>query len=353
MSKLEHIHINTGDIRLHLVSQGAGPLVVFCHGFPGHWSNWCQQLQDLSEAGYRAVALDMRGYGESSRPIEVADYHMDAQIADLCALLDALGEEQAVFVGQDFGAPLVWNLAIRQPHRVRAVVGISVPFDHDYYGRSCLGHLPTEELRQHPLGQLLVASPINPPSHGFKAIAEHQFLHAAYFQSIGPADAELGNNCREFLQRIYWGLSAKGSLGDWSNARAADTGYLDVLPKAPPLPWAWLSEAQMDAMEAAYLQVSAAEAFSGALASYRVADINWHQGADYAAESVSQPALFIAGAEDPVMAAVNEDTLNRMRARVPRLQGIEVIAGAGHFVQLEQAKATSERLLSFLNSLPS
>ena len=99
--------IETNGISLHITTLGAGPLVVFCHGFPGHWSNWKHQLYAVSAAGCRGVALDLRGYGKSSRPNRVADYNMDEQIADMLGLLDALDVEKAIFVGQDFGP--VWS----------------------------------------------------------------------------------------------------------------------------------------------------------------------------------------------------------------------------------------------------
>ena len=308
-------------------------------------------MQAVSEAGFCAVAVDMRGYGDSSRPNGIEAYDMDNQIADMCALLNALNADKAVFVGQDFGAALVWNMAIREPSRVAGVIGISVPFDHDYYGRSAMGHLPDNELNAMELGHLLVASPVNPPSGGFKTIAEHQFLHAQYFQTPSLAEKELGHHAREFLSRIYWGLSSAGNLGDWSSYTSDGTGYLDVLPPAPALPWPWMSVEAMDAIEAAYLSVGKDQAFSGGLASYRVADRNWHIGEAYKAMNSERPALFIAGADDPVMATVNDQTLSRMKSRITDLRGIKVIEDAGHFVQMEQGAACSEAILEFLNAL--
>lgn len=351
MNPLDNRLIETNHINLHVAIQGTGPMVVFCHGFPGHWSNWHHQLRAISAAGFRCLAADMRGYGKSSRPGHIADYNMDEQVADMCGLLDALGEENAVFVGQDFGAALVWNLAVREPYRVRAAVGISVPFDHDFYGRSCMGHMSRQDLAGEPLDDLLVASPINPPSHGFNTIADHQFLHAHYFQQEGVPDRELGHNAREFLRRIYWGLSAQGSLGNWIDYPSAGTRYLDVLPKAPPLPWPWMSEEEMETIEAAYLHAGIDKAFTGGLASYRVADINWSIGEKYAADNVAVPALFIAGEADPVMASVDDATLLRMKQRIPDLRGIRVIPEAGHFVQLEKADETSSALVEFITRL--
>ena len=351
MTKLLSRLIQTNGIYLNTLTLGEGPLIVFCHGFPGHWSNWRQQLDTISALGFCCIAVDMRGYGKSSRPDSVEDYNMDQQVGDMCGLLDALGINKAIFVGQDFGAALVWNMALREPARVAGVVGISVLFDHDYYGRSCMGHLPKASLTQEFTDNLLVASPMNPPSYGFKTIAAHQFLHAHYFQQQGVADTELGHNAREFLCRIYWGLSAKGHLGDWANYPSSNTTYLDVLPEAPPLPWPWMSAEDMDIIEAAFLRAGTNKAFTGGLASYRVADQNWYIGEKYCTKNVKVPALFIAGEADPVIASVNSTTLQRVKQRVPDLRGTKIIANAGHFVQLEKPDEVSAAIFHFITGL--
>lgn len=351
MNELIQRRIDLGDIHLHIHTMGSGPVVVLCHGFPGHWTNWRAQMSALAEAGYCAVAPDMRGYGQSSRPDEIADYDMNAQLADMCGLLDALGTEKAIFIGQDFGASLVWSMAQRQPERVAAVVGMSVPFDHDYYGRSCMGDLSEAELDALSADNLLVASPLNPPSVGFKAIAAHQFLHAQYFQQPGPADRELGCNAETFLQRIYWGLSGEGSLGDWSAFPAEGTGYLDVLPEAPPLPWPWMSREMLAGIAEDYLRAGEEQAFSGALASYRVADRNWEIGAAYADWNITVPALFIAGEKDPVVASLDAAMRQRLHRRIKDLREICLVPGAGHFVQLEAPDESNRAVLRFLSSL--
>jgi pimeloyl-ACP methyl ester carboxylesterase len=351
MHDIEHRMVQTNGISLHIASQGEGPLVVFCHGFPGHWSNWKHQLNAVAEAGFTGVAVDMRGYGGSSRPESIADYSMDEQIADMCGLLDSLELEKAIFVGQDFGAALVWSMALREPGRVMAVIGISIPFDHDYYGRSCLGHLSNEELLEQDLGNLLVASPVHPPSVGFDAISKQQFLHAHYFQEEGVADRELGGNPREYLTRIYWALSANGHLGDWSRFGSEGTRYLEVLPPAPALPWSWMSEHDMDVIETAYLSAGKDKAFIGGLASYRVADINWRLGKKYAAINIRVPALFVGGAADPVIEALDKGALDRMKSRIPRLKEAKILPGTGHFVQLESPEETARIIVEFIEGI--
>src|SRR5437588_70382 len=117
-----------GGIELHVVEQGSGQLVVLCHGFPELAFSWRHQIPVLAGAGYRVVAPDMRGFGQSSAPAQIDAYDVRSLCADMTGLLDALDEESAVFVGHDWGASLVWSLAVLEPKRVSAVAGLSVPF---------------------------------------------------------------------------------------------------------------------------------------------------------------------------------------------------------------------------------
>lgn len=342
--------IQSNGVTLQIVEAGHGPLVVLCHGFPGGSFSWGRQFQPLVDAGYRVVAPDLRGYGRSSRPKALAAYDMNQQIADLLGLLDALGETKAIFVGSDFGAALVWNLALRHPEVVAAVVGVSCPFDFDFYGRSCWGHIPVGDLppqaQQSPF-----ASPVRRPSECFAAIAAFQFFHAHYFQEIGPADEELGGQLPEFLRRIYWALSGAGTLGDWSKFPSEGTGYLDVLPAAPPLPWSWLSAEEFSRMVAAYQPTDVDQPLFGPLASYRVADRNWDIGDAFKHLPISVPSLFVAGALDPVLQMIDSSALERMATRLDQFQGAQLIPDAGHFVQMESAEAFNAVLLEFVSAL--
>jgi pimeloyl-ACP methyl ester carboxylesterase len=125
--RLPSRQVNTNGIRLKVVAYGEGPLVVLCHGFPELGFSWRHQVFDLARAGYRVIAPDMRGYGGSSRPEDPQAYDILTLAGDLTGLLDELSQGQAVFIGHDWGANVVWNLALAHPDRVRAVAGLSVP----------------------------------------------------------------------------------------------------------------------------------------------------------------------------------------------------------------------------------
>src|SRR5262245_44686155 len=127
-AQLRHRTIDASAGRLHLVEQGTGPLVLLVHGFPESWYSWRHQLPALAAAGYRAVALDVRGYGRSSKPSAPQEYRMRALVDDNVALVHALGEETAVIIGHDWGSNIAAISALLHPEVFRAVGLLSVPY---------------------------------------------------------------------------------------------------------------------------------------------------------------------------------------------------------------------------------
>ena len=123
----EHKIVN-GAVSLRAFSAGNGPLVVMCHGYPGLWYSWRHQLPAIADADYRAVALDMRGYGRSTRPVESEAYRLDHLSADVLAVLDYFSADSAVLIGHDFGANLAWYMAVHHADRIRAVAPLCVPY---------------------------------------------------------------------------------------------------------------------------------------------------------------------------------------------------------------------------------
>ena len=128
-SNWESRTVQANGQRIHLTIAGSsGPVVLLCHGFPESWHSWRHQLAALSAAGYRAVAMDMRGYGRSSKPSEAIAYRISELVADCVGVVTALGESSAVIVGHDIAAPVAWTAAWTRPDVFHAVVGISMPF---------------------------------------------------------------------------------------------------------------------------------------------------------------------------------------------------------------------------------
>ena len=128
MTGVMHRTLETNGIYMHVAEQGVGPLVILCHGFPESWYSWRHQLSALAEAGFHAVAPDMRGYGQTDRPDELEQYTLLHLVGDMVGLLEALRAESAVIAGHDWGGPVAWCAALLRPDRFRGVIGLSVPF---------------------------------------------------------------------------------------------------------------------------------------------------------------------------------------------------------------------------------
>jgi pimeloyl-ACP methyl ester carboxylesterase len=318
LAGVRHRILAVNGISMHVAEAGAGAPVILCHGFPHLWYSWRHQLPALAAAGYRVIAPDLRGYGHSSAPAEVTEYDSARVCGDILGLIDACGADRPVLVGLDFGAQLVWELAQRQPSRLRAVIVLNNPFT----GRS----------RRRP-------------SEVFAATARDHFLHLHYFQPPGPADAELAARPREFLTRIFWALSGQGSYFSVFAHPADGRGYIDVLPPAPPLPWPWMTAAELDYYAAEFSRTG----FTGGLNWYRAMDLRWRDTAGLDPVIRGVPAFFLAGERDVDLAGFSgRDPVGRMRRLVDDLREVVLIPRAGHLVQLEQPAAVTGHLLRFL-----
>ncbi len=333
-----------GGYRLNVAEQGEGPLVLMIHGFPGLAWSWRHQMEPLAQAGYRAVAVDSLGYGGSDHPTDADAYSASRMQEYLLAVLDHYKAEKAVIIGQDFGAQYAWNLAVRSPERVSALIA-TIPYDYDLAGRAMLGSAP--RLPEGTPAQPVSAGPDHLPSERFAAMGREHFVHFHYFQQVGAAERELAGLVPEFLAQLFYALSADGDLWSWKTRSSEGSGYLDVLPPAPPLPWPWLSEDEFARFVAGYEQAEPLLRFIGGLNSYRTADQNWLDGARWADHDVETPTLFLYGAQDPSFNFFPEWE-ERLKARVPGLLGIRAIEGAGHFVQQEKPEAFNAALLEFL-----
>ena len=201
----EFATVQTNGIRLRVALAGKGPLVVLVHGWPESWYSWRHQIPALAEAGYRVAAPDVRGYGGSDKPAAIEAYAIKEMCADIAGLVEGLGERQAILVGHDWGAPIVWNTSLFFPQRVRAVAGLSVP----HAGR---GPAPRIEL--------------------FRNIYKDRFFYQLYFQQPGVAEAEFETDVRASLRKIYYSDSGEGRKAAPRPAKPADAKYLDGRPES-------------------------------------------------------------------------------------------------------------------------
>jgi len=311
--------IETNGVQLHTLEAGepGAPLVVLAHGFPELAYSWRHQIPALAAAGYHVLAPDQRGYGHTTRPVDIADYNVAALSGDLIGLLDDVGAQKAVFVGHDWGAPVVWGSAQLHPERVEAVVGMSVP------------PVPRSQV---------------PPTTAFRAIFGDNFFYMLYFQEPGAADAELGADPRRTITRMLGGLTRS------DDPRAAlrmiepgPAGFIERLPETDGLP-AWITPAEVDH----YVEEFTRTGFTGGLNWYRNLDRNWELLAEPPAATIDVPAMFIGGTADPVLSFMRPD---RAPELVTGRYRVVLIDGAGHWLQQEKPDQVNELLLDFLSSL--
>lgn len=294
---------------------GDGPPVVLVHGFPELAYSWRRQVPALTAAGYRVAVPDMRGYGRSDRPEATTAYDIVELTADVVAALDHLGEERAVVVGHDWGSIVAWQLAILHPERVRAVVGMSVPF------------LPRPPI---PTVDLL------------RQLTAGRFFYIVYFQEPGPADAELSSDPARTLRRLLAGPTPDELSAEERAALVADdgSGFIDRLPEPRSLP-TWLPPAELDHYVAEFTRTG----FTGGLNWYRNMNRNWELTESVADRHVRCPSLFITGSADPVRSFA---PLEPGLAFLDDHRGSVVLTGAGHWVQQERAREVNDALLGFL-----
>jgi pimeloyl-ACP methyl ester carboxylesterase len=292
--------VRVGDgIELSVAEAGEGPLVVLCHGFPELAYSWRRQIAPLVEAGYRVLAPDMRGYGASSAPQQVEAYDVIELCEDMLGLLDSAGENSAIFVGHDWGANVTWWLAAIHPERVRAVVGLSVPF----VPRAPAPPVPI--MRRH-LGE---------------------DFYIVWFQQPGVADAALALDVRRTL------TSSRQWTAEWAEEDGADARRPD-----------WLSEQEL----AVYVDAFRRTGFTGGLNWYRNIDRNWERTAPYGERRIEQPAMFLTGELDPVRKFMPAEA---MQGWVTDMRRQVVVPGAGHWVQQQAAQEVNQALLEFLAQL--
>lgn len=307
--------------RIHLVEEGSGPLVLLVHGFPESWYSWRHQLPVLAAAGYRAVAVDVRGYGRSSRPAAVDAYRMVDLVEDAVAVVQALGESDAIIVGHDWGAGIAATSALLRPDVFTAAALLSVPY----------------------------TPPGGPrPSDAFARMsAGGSEFYVSYFQQPGRAEAEIEPDVRGWLAGFYSALSADTMPG----ADAPDVHFVqpggrlrDRFP-AGALP-AWLTPDDLDVYASEFERTG----MTGALNRYRNVDRDWEDLAAFEGRALTQPALFIGGALDASTAWMG-DAIAAFPTTMPRLAGAHVLDAAGHWIQQERPDEVNALVTGWLASL--
>jgi len=372
MTTLQTVQAN--GITQRFAEAGDGPLVIMLHGFPESWYSYRHQLEALAEAGYHAVAPDMRGYGGTDAPGDVGQYtylHTAGDVValatalgasrfvvvghdwgspaaasvalfrpdpieaytlfhivgDMVALVPALGAEKAVIVGHDWGAPVAWHAALLRPDVFRGVAGLSVPF--------------------RPRGSVRPTSAM--------PRTERSFFYQLYFQEPGWAEAEFERDPRATIRQLLY--SASGDVPRGPSADAPGDAAPGMVPRSgglltrlidPPSLPSWLTEADV----AFYASEFGRTGFRGGLNWYRNIDRNWELMAPFAGFKVAVPALYVAGDRDLVVGFPGAAQLiANLKTFVPQLSETIMLPGCGHWTQQERPEAVNAALLKFLRGL--
>lgn len=315
MCEFKEYTIVANGIRQHVLEAGSGPAVLLCHGFPELGYSWRHQIRALADAGYRAIAPDMRGYGRTEAPPAIDRYTILHLVGDMVGLLGALEIAQADIVGHDWGAPVAWTAAQMRPDLFTSVVGMSVPF-----------------------------APRGPVSglESLRRAGRHAF-YQLYFQEPGVAEADFEADIDAFVRRMMWTLSA-GPAKPWNGVIGAE-GALDALAE-PPGPMDWLGAEEL----AVYAAAFRTSGLSGALNWYRNMDRNWELTAPFQDARIRQPAWFVTGERDPIYPLL-KPLVEALPHTVPGHLGTTIVPGAGHWVQQEAASAVNRVLLDFLGQV--
>ena len=312
-------HIETARHRTSWIEQGHGdgPLMIFIHGWPEIGLLWRAQLERFAAAGWRCVAPDMRGYGGSSVPTRSGAYAVRELVADMVELHDALGSEPAVWVGHDWGSPVVWGMVTHHPERCRALVNLCVP--HIARGFALPNLVPTvdRELypeKDYPVGQW-----------------DYWLLHREHFgRTVDVFQADVRATFSAAYQSGSADAVGKPSRSADMRARGGWFGPAGPVP-AVPRDEALMPQDMFDALVAAFERTG----FGGADAWY----LNDVANIAYAGEApnfgrISLPVLFIHAEWDTTCDTVHSRLADPMREDCADLT--EVTIASGHMVMLER-----------------
>lgn len=304
-----YVNIKPG-VRIHYVDLGDGPPVLLCHGFPESWFSWRYQIPALANAGFRVLALDMKGYGDSTAPPEIEEYSQEQIMLDLVTFLDKMGIPQVILVGHDWGGALVWNMAQFHPERVRAVASLNTP--------------------------LFPVDPKTNPKEKLKAIPI--FDYQIYFQNPGVAEAELEKNLERTFKLMF--IASNETKSFPSTAGVCQRGGLFVgSPEDPPRS-AILSESALQY----YIQQFTKSGFRGPLNWYRNGEKNWHWMCSRPRGKIMMPALMVTAGKDPVLLPAFAKGMENL---VPNLTRGH-IEKCGHWTQMERPAELNKILISWL-----
>lgn len=305
--------MSVNGINLHIAEKGQGPVVLFIHGFPELWYSWRHQILALASLGYRAVAPDLRGYGDSDAPPSSSSYTTLHIVGDLVALLDLLGAQQVFVVGHDWGAIIGWALCLYRPDLVKAYVALSIVFN------------PRTARR---------------PIDSLRAIYGDDY-YMCRFQEPGDIEDEFAKIGTE---RVMRELLTYRNPGPLYLPKGKGFGHSTDTPITLP---SWLSEEDIRYYTSKFEKTG----FSGCINYYRALNLNWELMAPWIGVQIKVPVKFVTGDLDLAYNMVGvKDYVEKggFKKDVPFLQEVVVMKGVGHFINEERADEISKHVYDFI-----
>ena len=323
--------LDANNQKIRAVVEGEGPLVVLVHGWPESWYSWRHQIEPLAKAGFKVAAIDVRGYGGSDKPHEIAAYSLKNIAADVAGVIDSLGYKEAYLFGHDWGGPIVWTTGLLYQDTIKAVGALSVPYT--------------------PVGEKSLIQL-------FRELYKGKFFYQLYFQEEGLAEAEFEADVRKALEITYFSADGRGmqfmmeNINNPEYQKTPDSKMLENSPKFDTYP-NWLTQEDMNYFIKEFEQ----SGFRGPFNRYRAQDIDFEELQEFKNIAYPLPACFITGTLDPVNffardeSASEADILEAFTKNYEDLRKVEILDGIGHWTQQESPEAVTDHMIDFLKNI--
>jgi pimeloyl-ACP methyl ester carboxylesterase len=319
MYELDDIRIErwtVSGLHTRVATLGEGPVALFIHGWPECWYSWRQQMVAVANAGYRAIAPDMPGFGETQALPAISDYNVERICTFMDALIDmASGQEPIWLIGHDWGAINCWQFTLRHPQRVARLANMSVPL--------------------HPIAE-------QAPTDILRAHFKDDFFYQLYFQTPGVAEAEFDADPQGILRALYCSPETPREPPILGRSIHEGGGWIGRLGKPREQP-NWLTDQAL----AYYVETYRHSGFAGGINYYRNLDTNWRLMTPYRDTLITCPVLFLVGSADSTIRGASQAQLQaRMGRRIPNLQ-VLMLPGKGHWIQSEACEEVNAALVGF------
>ncbi|KAK2989320.1 hypothetical protein RJ640_014779, partial [Escallonia rubra] len=321
MEGIDHKMVSVNGIDMHIAEKGQGPLVLFLHGFPELWYSWRHQIVYMAAHGYRAVAPDMRGYGDTTgAPLgDVTKFTTLHLVGDMIALIDAIApdEDKVFVVGHDWGAYVAWHLCLFRPDRVKALVNLSVTY--------------------------MPRNPTSSPAQTFRALYGDDH-YISRFQEPGEIEAELAPLGTEIIVKKFLTFRTPGPLYFPKGRGFGDS------PDTPIVLPSWLSQQDVDYFTSKFEKTG----FTGGVNYYRALDLSWELTAAWTGAQVRVPTKFIIGDLDltyHIPGAKEYIHNGRFQKDVPLLEEVVVMEGVAHFINQEKPDEINQHIHDFIKKI--